>query len=254
MVDDTINAGGEKAKAAPDAANKERIEAVEARENFPTKLLGLIGLLAEKNRVNVPAFKEHHPVFGEERMKDGHEINGGGAARRLAFGPDANDVDLGGNFEIALPLVGEVFHPLEGGDEFAGADVMGEILDGVAGGEHGLMVEEVGDVGNREHDDLGEVFPASLGGSGQGTGIFYFKIRAKAGAEELLRLFFLGCPTNHIWKPEIGMVGGTCKGRDISISKSYRAARGAGMTRSRSFAEERTPGTPAPGWVPAPHR
>lgn len=90
-------------------------------------------------------------------------------AGRFAFRPDPDGINLAGNFEVAFLLVLEVFHALEGGDEFAAAGVPGQILDGVAGREHGFVVEKVGDIGDGEHNDGREVFRAGLGTSGQSS-------------------------------------------------------------------------------------
>lgn len=96
--DDPIDAGGEQAEAAADAADEEGIEAVETGKDLAGELLGIIGLFAKEDGVDVGAFEEDDPVFREERMENGNEVNGGGAARGLAFGPDTNGINLAGDF------------------------------------------------------------------------------------------------------------------------------------------------------------
>ena len=153
MSEDTIDAGGEEAETAADAADEKGVEAVEARENLAGEFLGVVGLFAKEDGMDVGAFEEDDPVTGQERVEDGDKINRGGAAGRLALGPDADGVNLAGNFEVTVLLVLEVFDALEGGDKFAASGVAGEVLDGMAGGEHGFMIEEVGHVRNGEHDN-----------------------------------------------------------------------------------------------------
>ena len=81
-------------------------------------------------------------------------------------------------------MVMKIFDTLKGGDEFAAAGVPGEILNGVAGRGHGFVVEEVGDVGDGEDDDLRKIFRAGLGAGGKGTGLFGFQVRPQTGAEQ----------------------------------------------------------------------
>jgi len=125
-------------------------------------------------------------------------------------------------------LVMKIFDTLKGGDEFAAAGVPGEILDGVAGREHGFVVEEVGDVGNGEDDDFGEVFRAGLGAGGKGAGLFGFQVRPQTGAEQFFRFFFFRSPTNHIWILDFGMMWGACKGRDVSMRRANSWGWGVG--------------------------
>jgi hypothetical protein len=67
---------------------------------------------------------------------------GGGSA----FGPDPDGVEARGQSAVAFALRGEIIEILEGGDEFAFGSIEGNVLDSVANGEHGFVVEEVGDV------------------------------------------------------------------------------------------------------------
>ena len=220
MGDHAIHPRGQQAEPAPDTTDKERVEAVKAGKDFAGEILGVIGLFAEKHGVDIGAIKQDHPVTGQQGMENGNKINGGGAAERFSFGPDADRIDLVGDFEITFLLGSEVFHSLEGGDEFAAPGVPGNILDGVTGGQHGLVVEEVGHIGNREHGDLRTSAGAGFAGSRKNAGVFGFEIRAKTGAKKLFRSLFFRSPTNHMGKPEIAMQGGACKRRREGIRKT----------------------------------
>ncbi len=79
---------------------------------------------------------------------------------------------------------GKIIEVLEGGDEFAFGGIEGNVLDGVANGEHGFVVEEVGDVCRGEYDSFGEFGGAALCRRGHGLMFFCFKI----GLEEALKL------------------------------------------------------------------
>jgi hypothetical protein len=76
-------------------------------------------------------------------------------------------------------------HMLKGGDEFAFPDVLGQVFDGMAHGEHGLVVEKMGYVRSRK-----VLFSvptlAGFGGGGNGTGLLDLEVGLNAGAEEPL--------------------------------------------------------------------
>jgi hypothetical protein len=51
-----------------------------------------------------------------------------------------------GEFPVALLLMQKIIEVLKGGNQFSLGGFMGEILDGVADGEHCLMVKQVVDI------------------------------------------------------------------------------------------------------------
>ncbi len=106
--------------------------------------------------MNVWAIEKHDPVAGNGGMEDGHEVNLAGVGGRFAFGPDPDGVEARGQRAVAFTLGGKIIEVLEGGDEFALGGIEGNVLDGVANGEHGFVVEEVGDICCGEDDRFGE--------------------------------------------------------------------------------------------------
>ena len=146
MVDDAGHSAGEKFKAPTEGANHERIEAVVTRKDLSLKMVGLIRLFAEQNGMDFRAIEKHNPVAGEFRMEDWDKVDvillGGG----LTFGPNPNRIQAMGEFPVALLLMQKIIEVLKGGNQFSLAGFMGEILDGVADGEHCLMVKQVVDI------------------------------------------------------------------------------------------------------------
>ena len=138
-----IHATGQKAETSADAANEERVEAVESRKNLFGKIAATVGLFAKKNGVDFLAVEENHPVARQFRMENGNEIDGGASMGRFTFGPNTDGIEALCQLKVTFALGAEMVHVLEGGDEFALSDVTSQILNGVADGEHGLMVEEV---------------------------------------------------------------------------------------------------------------
>ena len=57
---------------------------------------------------------------------------------------------------------GKIIEILEGRDEFPFRSIESNVFDGVANGEHGFVVEEVGDVCRGEDDSFGEFGGAAL--------------------------------------------------------------------------------------------
>ena len=204
MGDDALHATGEEAESAADASDEKRIETVKSRKDFPRKITRAIGLFAEKDGVGFQAFEEDDPVTGKFRVKDGDEINRADPGGGLSVGPDADGVQFLGQAEIAFLLRGEIFHLLEGGDEFARADVARHVLDGVADGQHGLMIEEVGHIGDGQNDDFpaGRTLPR---GGGKGAGLFELQVGLDAVAKQPFLIFFFRSPTNHMGRLKIGI-------------------------------------------------
>ena len=147
MVHYARHSAGEKFKPPTERADHERIEAVVSGKDLPLKMVGLIRLFTEQNGVNFRAVEKHNPVAGKLRMKDGYKVDvvllGGG----FPFSPDPNYIQPLGEFPVALFLMEKIIEVLEGRDQFSLGGFMGEILDGVANGEHRLMVKEMIDVG-----------------------------------------------------------------------------------------------------------
>ena len=92
------------------------------------------------------AIEKHNPVAGEFRMEDRDKVDvillGGG----LSFGPNPNRIQPMGELPVALFLMQKIIEVLKGGNQFPLGGFMGEILDGVADGEHCLMVKQVVDI------------------------------------------------------------------------------------------------------------
>ena len=86
---------------------------------------------------------------------------------------------------------GKITEVLEGGDEFAFGGIEGNVFDGVANGEHGFVVEEVGDIGRGEDDGFGEFGGATLCGGGHGLMFFRFKIRLEEALKLPARVFLM---------------------------------------------------------------
>ena len=94
MLDDAVDAAGEQAEAPSDAADEEGVKAVKSGEDFLVELCCLIGLLTEKNGVNVWAIEKHDPVAGNGWMEDGHEVDLAGVGGGGAFGPDSDGIEV----------------------------------------------------------------------------------------------------------------------------------------------------------------
>lgn len=86
---------------------------------------------------------------------------------------------------------GKVSEVLEGRDEFALCGVESDVFDGMADGEHGFVVEEVGDIGGGEEDGFGELGGTALCGGGHRLMLFYFKIRLEAAFKSLARVLLM---------------------------------------------------------------
>ena len=110
-------------------------------------MVGLIRLFAEQNGMNFWAIKKHNPVAGEFRMEDWDKVDVILLGGRLSFGPDPNRIQPAGELPVALFLMEKIIEVLKGGNQFPLRSFMGEILDGVADGEHRFMVKQVVDVG-----------------------------------------------------------------------------------------------------------
>ena len=162
LLDDAVDAAGEQAEAASDAADEEGVEAVKSGEDFLVEFSCLIGLFTEEDGVNVWAIEKHDPVAGNGWMEDGHEVDLAGVGGRVAFGPDSDGVEVRGQSAVAFALGGKIIEVLEGGDEFAFGGIEGNVLDSVANGEHGFVVKEVSDVCRGEDDGFGEFGGAAL--------------------------------------------------------------------------------------------
>jgi len=141
------HSAGEKFKPPTERADHERIEAVVSGKDFPLKMVGLIRLFTEQNGMNFGTVEKNHPVAAEFRMEDRDKVDvvqlGGG----FPFGPDPDRIQSPSEFPVSFLLVEKIIKVLEGGDQFSRGGFMGEILDGVADGEHRLMVKEMIDVG-----------------------------------------------------------------------------------------------------------
>jgi hypothetical protein len=88
-------------------------------------------------------------------------------------------------------LRGKITEVLEGGDEFAFGGIEGNVFDGVANGEHGLVVEEVGDIGSGEDDSVGEFGGAALRRGRHRLVFFSFKVRLKEALKLPARVFLM---------------------------------------------------------------
>jgi len=162
VLDNAVDATGEQTEAAADTADEEGVEAVKSGEDFLVEFCCLIGLFTEKDGVNVWAIEKHDPVAGNGWMEDGHEVDLAGVGGGGAFGPDSDGVEVRGQSAVAFALGGKIIEILEGGDEFALGGIEGNVLDGVANGEHGFVVEKVGDVCRGKNDSFGEFGGAAL--------------------------------------------------------------------------------------------
>jgi len=146
VIHDAGHSTREKFEAPTEGADYEGIEAVVTRKDLPLKMVGLICLFTEQNGMNFRAIEKHNPVAGEFRMKDWDKVDvvllGGG----FSFRPNPNCIQPAGELPVAFFLMEKIIEVLEGGDQFALGGFMGEILDGVADGEHRFMVKQVVDV------------------------------------------------------------------------------------------------------------
>ena len=146
MVDDARHSAREEFEAPTERADHEGIEAVVTGKDFSLEMVGLIRLFAEKNGMNFRAIEKHNPVAGEFRMEDWDKVDvillGGG----LSFGPNPNRIQPMGELPVALLLMQKIIEVLKGGNQFPLGGFMGEIFDGVADGEHCLMIKQVIDV------------------------------------------------------------------------------------------------------------
>jgi len=147
VVHDAGHSAGKEFEAPTERADHEGIEAVVSGKDLPLKMVGLIRLFAEQNGMNFRTVEKHDPVAAEFRMEDRDKVDvvqlGGG----FSFGPDPDRIQSPSEFPVSFFLVEKIIEVLEGGDQFARCGFMGEILDGVADGEHRLMVKEMIDVG-----------------------------------------------------------------------------------------------------------
>ncbi len=141
--------------------------------------------------MNVWAIEKHDPVAGNGGMEDGHEVDLAGVGGGVAFGPDSDGVEARGQRAVAFALRGKIIEILEGGDEFAFGSIEGNVLDSVANGEHGFVVEEVGDVCCGEDDRFGEFGGAALCRRGHGLMLFRFKIRLEEALKLPARVFLM---------------------------------------------------------------
>ena len=150
MGDDPVHSAGKKAETSADAANEEGIEAIKTGEDFFGEFAAAVGLFAEENGMNILTVEEDDPVAGQFGVEDGDEIDGAGSDRRFALCPNPDGIQAFGQIEIALTLGHKMVHVLEGGDELSLPDFLCQILNGVAYGQHGFVVEKVGYVGSRK--------------------------------------------------------------------------------------------------------
>ena len=146
MIYDAGHSTREKFKAPTERADHEGIEAVVTGKDFSLEMVGLIRLLAKKNGMNFRAIEKYNPVAGEFGMEDGDKVDVVILGGKLAFGPDSYCIQSAGEFPVAIFLMEKIIEVLEGGDQFPLGGFMGEILDGVADGEHCLMVKQVVDI------------------------------------------------------------------------------------------------------------
>ena len=146
VVDDARHSAREKFEAPTERADHEGIEAVVTGKDFSLEMVGLIRLFAEKNGMNFRAIEKYNPVAGEFGMEDRDKVDvillGGG----LSFGPNTDRIQPASELPVALFLMEKIVKVLEGGDQFPFGGFMSEIFNGVADGEHRLMVKQVVDV------------------------------------------------------------------------------------------------------------
>jgi len=183
VVDDAGHPTGEKFEAATEGADHKGIEAVVTRKDLSPEVVGLVRLFAKKDGVDSRAVEKHDPVSGEFRVEDGDKVDvvrlGGG----FPFGPDPDRIETAGKGAVALFLMEKIVKVLEGGDQFTGGGFMGEILDGVADGQHRLMVKEVVDIGGRNGLGLVALGRPALFRNPHGAVVFNLEIRLQAALE-----------------------------------------------------------------------
>ena len=141
--------------------------------------------------MNVWAIEKHDPVAGNGGVENGNEIDFAGVGGRFAFGPDSDGIEVAGQVAVAFALGGKVTEVLEGRDEFAFSGIESDVFDGMANGEHGFVVKEVGDIGCGDDDSFGEFGGAALCGGGHRLMLFYFKIRLEEAFKLLARVFLM---------------------------------------------------------------
>ena len=183
--DDAVHAAGEQAKAATDATDEKWVEAVKAGENLFRGFAASVGLFTKEDGVDVLAVEEDHPVAGQFGMKDGNEIDRGCSSWGLALRPDADGMETLGQVEVALTLGNKVVHVLKGGDKFSLPNIRGQVLDRMADGQHGFVIEEMGHIRDGKNDDFGAL-GAVLRRGGHGAWLFGLEVGLDAGAEEPL--------------------------------------------------------------------
>ena len=173
----------EKFEAPTEGPDHEGIEAIVTGKDLPLKMVGLIRLFTEQNGMNFRAVEKHNPVAGEFRMEDRDKVDVILLRGGLTFGPDSNRIQSAGEFPVAIFLMEKIIEVLEGGDQFPLGGFMGEILDGVADGEHCLMVKQVIDVCRWDGFGLTTLCSAAFLGSPHGPVLFYLKIGLQAALE-----------------------------------------------------------------------
>ena len=183
MIHDAGHSTREKFKAPTEGADHEGIEAVVTGKDLPLKMVGLICLFTEQNGMNFRAIEKHNPVAGEFRMKDWNKVDVVILGGKLAFGPDSYCIQSAGEFPVALFLMQKIIEVLKGGNQFPLGGFMGEILDGVADGEHCLMVKQVVDVCRWDGFGLAALCSAAFLGSPHGPVFFHLEIGLQAALE-----------------------------------------------------------------------
>ena len=183
MIHDAGHSTREKFEAPTEGADYEGIEAVVTRKDLPLKMVGLICLFTEQNGMNFRAIEKHNPVAGEFRMKDWHKVDVVLLRGGLTFGPNPYRIQPMGELPVALFLMQKIIEVLKGGNQFALGGFMGEILDGVADGEHCLMVKQVVDVCRWDGFGLAALCSAAFLGSPHGPVFFHLEIGLQAALE-----------------------------------------------------------------------
>ena len=84
------------------------------------------------------------------------EIDLAAFLRDFAAAPDAHGVEILGQAHVAGLVGQEIFEVLEGGDQFAAALFAGDVLDGVADGQHRLGIHDVVQVAVGDGDEIAE--------------------------------------------------------------------------------------------------
>ena len=92
VADDSGNSTGEEAEATTNAPDEKWVEAVKTRKYFLMKFVGLVGLFAKEQGMNIGAIEKNDPVAGEFRVKNRDKIDIGTVVGRFPFAPNSDSI------------------------------------------------------------------------------------------------------------------------------------------------------------------